>query len=277
MNDMMANRFSKMARRVAAAGVALALAGCASMVPEESLNAQGAAMFEQLKAEIPLVTDPPTIRFVACIAEAIVGQLEGPEADYDWELAVFDQPDVNAFVLPGGKISVYSGILPVTKTPDQLAAVMGHEVAHVTQKHPQERMARTTATQYGVAVLGGIVGGTPTAARSASTALQMAAQFGLLLPFNRGQETEADEVGLIYMARAGFDPRESVKLWQNMREQKDGEPPEFLSTHPSSDTRIDQLVKMLPAALLEYNKAQAAGRKPQCVRPDIPEPEEKQK
>ena len=274
---MMRNRLSKLARRSAAAGAALVLAGCASMVSEDSLNAQGAAMFEQLKAEVPLVTDPPTIRFVACIAEAIVGQLEGPEADYDWELAVFDQKDVNAFVLPGGKISVYSGILPVTKTPDQLAAVMGHEVAHVTRKHPQERMARTTATQYGVAVLGGIVGGTPTAARSASTAIQMAAQFGLLLPFNRGQETEADEVGLIYMARAGFDPRESVKLWQNMREQKDGEPPEFMSTHPSSDTRIDQLVKMLPAALVEYNKARSAGRNPQCVRPDIPEPEEEKK
>lgn len=252
--------------------VALVLPGCASMVSDADLNAQGSATFERMRAEVPLVQDRATIDFVSCVADAIVTQLEGEAAGYDWELAIFDQQPVNAFVLPGGKISVYKGLLAITKNDAQLAAVMGHEVAHVTERHPAERMARTKATQVGVGVLSGIVGGTPIAAQSASTALQIGAQLGLLLPFNRGQENEADEVGLLYMARAGFDPRESVKLWQNMQDSKDNEPPEFMSTHPSSDTRIDRLVSLLPAALLEYNKAREAGRIPKCPRPAYLDP-----
>ncbi|MEM9172194.1 MAG: M48 family metallopeptidase [Pseudomonadota bacterium] len=254
-----------------ASGVVLLLSGCAAMVSEETLEAQGQATYAQIKAEVPLVRDPATIDFVTCVAEAVVGALEGPAADFDWELAIFNQEQVNAFVLPGGKISVYQGLLRVTKTDAQLAAVMGHEVAHVTERHPAERIARTNATMTGVAVLGGIIGGTPTAARSASTAMQIGAQLGLLLPFTRGQENEADAVGLMFMANAGFDPRESVKLWQNMQDSRDSEPPEFMSTHPSSSTRIDRLIGMMPQALLAYNEARSAGRKPYCVRPNIPE------
>ncbi|MEL7296813.1 MAG: M48 family metallopeptidase [Pseudomonadota bacterium] len=251
---------------------ALLFGGCASMVSDDTLNAQGQAAYDQMRAEIPLVKDADTVRFVECVANAIVNQLEGPYANLEWELAVFDQNQVNAFVLPGGKMGVYQGLLAVTKNDDQLAAVMGHEVAHVTERHPAERIARTTATQVGVSVLSGIVGGTPIAAQSASTAMQIGAQLGLLLPFNRGQETEADTVGLTYMARAGFDPRESVKLWQNMQDSKENAPPEFMSTHPSSETRIDKLVSQLPRALLLYNEAKAAGKTPYCARPNIPEP-----
>ncbi|MEM7611084.1 MAG: M48 family metallopeptidase [Pseudomonadota bacterium] len=250
--------------------------GCASMVSDESLEAEGRATFDKLQAEVPLVKDPATIDFVTCVANAIVDQLDGPAAQFDWELAIFDQEPVNAFVLPGGKISVYRGLLGVTKNDAQLAAVMGHEVAHVTERHPAERVARTRATQTGVGILSGIVGGTPIAAQSASTALQIGAQLGLLLPFNRGQENEADRVGLIYMARAGFDPRESVKLWQNMAAANDRSPPEFLSTHPSSDTRIDELVSQLPEALALYNQAKAAGKQPRCVRPDSLDPPEEE-
>ncbi len=250
------------------------------MVSDTDLNAEGRSIFEKMRAEVPLVQDRATIEFVSCVADAVVSSLEGEARDFDWELAIFDQQPVNAFVLPGGKIAVYKGLLAITKNDAQLAAVMGHEVAHVTERHPAERMARTKATQVGVGVLSGIVGGTPIAAQSASTALQIGAQLGLFLPFNRGQENEADEVGLMFMAKAGFDPRESVKLWQNMQSSKDNEPPEFMSTHPSSDTRIDRLVSLLPAALLEYNKALDAGRNPRCARPtylDPPKkPEEKQ-
>ena len=270
---------TRVTRKIMAAALALAatavLSGCASMVSDADLNAQGAATFEKMRAEVPLVQDRPTIEFVSCVADAIVSQLEGEATSYEWELAIFDQQPVNAFVLPGGKISVYKGLLAVTKNDAQLAAVMGHEVAHVTERHPAERMARTKATQVGVGVLSGIVGGTPIAARSASTALQIGAQLGLLLPFNRGQENEADEVGLLYMARAGFDPRESIKLWQNMQDSKDNEPPEFMSTHPSSDTRIDRLVDLLPAALLEYNKARSQGLTPRCLRPEYLDPPKK--
>ncbi len=258
-------------RSIAAALVMTMASGCASMVSESDMNAQGNATFERMRAEVPLVQDRATIDFVSCVADAIVGQLEGEPADYDWELAIFDQDQVNAFVLPGGKISVYKGLLRVTKNDAQLAAVMGHEVAHVTQRHPAERIARTKATEVGVGVLSNIVGGTAIAAQSASTAMQIGAQLGLLLPFNRGQENEADEVGMMFMARAGFDPRESVKLWQNMQDSKDNEPPEFLSTHPSSDTRIDRLVSKLPQALVLYNQALAEGHRPRCTRPNIPE------
>ncbi|MEN7341709.1 MAG: M48 family metallopeptidase [Pseudomonadota bacterium] len=269
---MINNRFQRL-WAIAAAGFALTLAGCASMVSEETLNTQGQAAYDQMRAEIPLVKDAATIRFVECVATAIVEQLEGDARNYEWELAIFDQQQVNAFALPGGKMGVYQGLLAVTENDDQLAAVMGHEVAHVTERHPAERMARTQATQIGVGVLSGIVGGTPIAAQSASTALQIGAQLGLLLPFNRGQETEADVVGLTYMARAGFDPRESVTLWKNMEESKDGRaPPELMSTHPSGDTRIERLIGELPRTLQLYADAKAAGRNPNCVRPNIPKP-----
>ncbi|MEL6200704.1 MAG: M48 family metallopeptidase, partial [Pseudomonadota bacterium] len=198
---------------VAAGGLAM-LSGCASMVSDADLEAQGRAAFEQMRAEVPLVRDRATIEFVSCVADAVVSPLEGEAADFEWELAIFDQPLVNAFVLPGGKIAVYTGLLAVTKNDAQLATVIGHEVAHVTEDHPAQRMARNKATEVGVGVLSGIVGGTPIAARSASTALQIGAQLGLLLPFSRSQENEADKVGLMFTAQAGFDPRETIKLWQ---------------------------------------------------------------
>ncbi|MEO0575233.1 MAG: M48 family metallopeptidase [Pseudomonadota bacterium] len=248
------------------------LTGCASFVSDDQLEAQGQATFDKMQAEVPLVKDPATINFVTCVAEAIVESLEGEPAMFEWELAIFNQQQINAFVLPGGKISVYTGLLQVTKNDAQLAAVIGHEVAHVTERHPAERIARTNATMTGAQILSGIVGGTPIAAQSASTAIQIGAQLGLLLPFTRGQESEADEVGLEFMANAGFDPRESVKLWQNMQDSRDGEPPEFMSTHPSSETRIDKLISQMPKALLLYNNAQQAGRRPNCPRPNFPEP-----
>ncbi|MEM8548619.1 MAG: M48 family metallopeptidase, partial [Pseudomonadota bacterium] len=200
--------------------------------------------------------------------------LEGDATKYEWELAIFDQEVVNAFVLPGGKMAVYQGLLRVTKNDAQLAAVIGHEIAHVTEGHSAERLARTQATMTGAQVLSGIVGGTPIAAASASTALQIGAQLGLLLPFSRRQENEADREGLMFMANAGFDPRENVKLWKNMKSTKEREPEEFMSTHPSSDTRIERLIGLMPEALVAYNEAQSKGRNPSCYRPpiaDLPE------
>ncbi|MFK8052088.1 MAG: M48 family metallopeptidase [Woeseiaceae bacterium] len=270
------NLFGKRYLSGALAVGATFLTGCASMISDDTLNAQGEAAYAQMQAQIPLVKEQPIIDFVECVANAIVDQLDGPQSQVAWELAVFDEDQVNAFALPGGKMGVYKGLLAVTENDDQLAAVMGHEVAHVTERHSAERMARTRGTQIGVQVLSGIVGNGTIAAASASTALQIGAQLGLLLPFNRGQESEADSTGLVYMARAGFDPRESVKLWKNMAASKDGEPPELMSTHPSSDTRIDKLVSQLPRALVLYNQAAAAGKKPYCARPDIPKPKKEQ-
>lgn len=274
---------SRLSRFAAAGVIAAMLAACATsptgrsqliLKSEEELAAQGEAAFSQLRAEMPLTTDRATIDFVACVANAIVGQLEGEMAELNWELAVVDRPDVNAFVLPGGKITVFTGLLAVTENDDQLAAVMGHEVAHVTARHPNERASRAVATGYTVGFLGAIVGGTAMANRSASTAIQMAAQLGVTLPFTRLQEREADIVGIEYMARAGFDPRASVALWKNMQKTKDSEPPEFLSTHPSSEDRIDKLVAHYPVALKLYNEARVAGKAPDCgARPPVKQPE----
>ncbi|MEO0997597.1 MAG: M48 family metallopeptidase, partial [Pseudomonadota bacterium] len=223
--------------------------------------------YEQIKASEPLSTDPVTIDFVACVANAIVNQLEGEGTDLAWELAVIDRPVVNAFVLPGGKIAVYTGILDVAETDDQLAAVLGHEVAHVVARHPMERQAGRRVLGNAVSLGGAVIGGTPIARRSSYTTLQILSQFGLMLPFTRKQESEADVIGVEYMARAGFDPRASVELWKNMREKNENEPPEFMSTHPSSDTRINELVQQYRTALPLYNEAKEAGRNPECVPP----------
>ncbi len=274
---------SRAVKYFSAALMAVLVVGCATsptgrkqliLQSEDDLQRQGEAAFVALRAEMPLSTDRATIDFVACVANAIVGQLEGEMAALDWELAVVDRPDVNAFVLPGGKITVFTGLLKVTETDDQMAAVLGHEVAHVTARHPNERASRAIATGYTVGFLGAIVGGTAMANRSASTAIQMVAQLGVTLPFTRTQESEADIVGIEYMARAGFDPRASVALWKNMQSEKGNEPPEFMSTHPSSETRINDLVGHYPVALKLYNEAQAAGKNPDCgARPALPDAE----
>jgi len=237
---------------------------------DAALAQEGARQMAVIRAQAPLVKDRATIDFVACVADAIVGTLEGKDAAMYWELAVVNQPDINAFVMPGGKIVVKAGILSVAQNQDQLAAVIGHEVAHVTANHANERMSRATLTNYGVEVLSYIIGGTGyyDQNRRAGTyqALSTASTLGMSNPFSRMQESEADIIGLEYMARAGFDPRESVELWKNMNAKAESKVPEFMSTHPSGDTRIESLIDEYPKALALYNEARAAGREPNCVR-----------
>ncbi len=227
----------------------------------------GSQAFQKIKETEPLSTDPMTIAFVSCVANAIVEQLDGEGDDLDWELAVIDRDVINAFVLPGGKIAVYTGMLEVAETDDQLAAVLGHEVAHVIANHPLERGASQKLLGYGVNLGGAVIGGTPIARRSSYTTLQILSQFGLLLPFTRKQESEADVIGVEYMANAGFDPRQSVQLWKNMNKGEKNEPPEFMSTHPANETRINDLVGELAKVLPIYNEAQKAGRNPNCTPP----------
>ena len=234
---------------------------------EAILAQEGARQMAIIREQAPLVTDRTTIDFVACVADAIVGTLEGADAAMYWELAVVNQPDVNAFVMPGGKIVVKAGILSVTQNQHQLAAVIGHEVAHVTAHHANERASRGELTNYGVEVLAYILGGGYyNQTQGAYNALSTASTLGLSNPFSRKQESEADIIGLEYMARAGFDPRESVELWKNMNAKSETKIPEFMSTHPSGDTRIESLIDEYPTALALYNEAKAAGREPNCTR-----------
>ena len=235
---------------------------------EAHLAQEGTRQMAIIRENSPLVQDQATIDYVACVANAIVGVLEGEDAAMYWELAIVNQPDVNAFVMPGGKIVVKSGIRTVAENPHQLATVLGHAAAHVTAHHANERATRGDLTGYGVEVLALILGGgyynQTQGAYGAASALNT---MGLMNPFSRMQESEADIIGLEYMAKAGFDPRESVELWQNMNSsEKTAKVPEFMSTHPSGDTRIESMVERLPEMLALYNQAKAEGRDPNCER-----------
>jgi predicted Zn-dependent protease len=234
---------------------------------DAELEAQSARAFNQMRAGMPLSTDRKKIDFVACVAEAVVGVLEPPLSDIEWELAVFDSESVNAFAMPGGKIGVFTGILEVTENQHQLASVIGHEIAHVTARHSNERASRSSLTGVGINVAAIILGGGHRGATyTAQQALGAGAAVGISLPHTRGQESEADIIGLEYMAKAGFDPRESVPLWQRMAESSEKAPAEFLSTHPASETRIEALVSEWPKTLPMYNQAIEEGRVPTCTK-----------
>lgn len=234
---------------------------------DAALELEGERQFAIIRDQAPMVQDGPTIQYVSCVADAIVGVLEGDDADLPWEMAIVNQPDINAHVLPGGKMVVKAGILSVANNQHQLAAVLGHEVAHVTAHHANERASRGMVTGAGVEVAALILGGGYyNQTRGAYEALSAGAALGVMNPFSRKQETEADVVGLEYMARAGFDPRESVELWKNMNARQDNKIPEYMSTHPSGDTRIENLVAQYPHVLKLYNEAQAQGKTPNCQR-----------
>ncbi|MDQ2695036.1 MAG: M48 family metallopeptidase [Pseudomonadota bacterium] len=169
---------------------------------------------------------------------------------FQWEFNVIDAPQVNAFALPGGKVAVYTGLLPVAQNADGLAVVMGHEIAHAIARHGAERLAHEKLTQLGALAVGASLGEMSLENRRlVMAALGVGAQFGVLLPFSREHESEADYIGLLYMAKACFDPREAPRLWERMRAAGGGQAVEFMSTHPSHETRIRQLNDWLPEAL----------------------------
>ncbi|MDE0856117.1 MAG: M48 family metallopeptidase [Nevskia sp.] len=228
---------------------------------DDDMAQMGVAAFAQTAKQTPLDGSGQTNAFVSCVARAVT-QVAGYDAS--WDVKVFRSDEVNAFALPGGKIGVYSGLFKVVRNQDQLAAVLAHEVSHVVAGHGNERMSQQYATQGVLGVVGAIAGDDGSGSGGlAEAALGLGAQYGILLPFSRAQESEADLLGLDFMSRAGFDPRQAVVLWQNMS-QLGGKPPELLSDHPSDTTRIAQIEQRLPQDLPLYEQARAAGRKPQC-------------
>jgi predicted Zn-dependent protease len=179
-------------------------------------------------------------------------------------VTLFEEPSPNAFALPGGKIGVHTGLLTVASNQSQLATVLGHEVAHVLAEHGNERISTAYATQTGLSVVESISGAPSPTKSQLLGLLGVGAQVGVLLPFGRAQEREADQLGLDLMARAGFDPTQSVALWRNMAKAGGGEPPEFMSTHPSHGTRIQDLEARMPGAVLLETGARERGRRPRC-------------
>jgi predicted Zn-dependent protease len=241
--------------------VALLITGCVSST---QIEMESADQFQQMRAQMPVTTSLADKAYVRCVSRAIINELEEPYASYDWDIEVFDDENINAFAMPGGKIGVFSGIFSVAENQDQLAAVIGHEVAHVTLDHSLKR-ANTTMITRGVAVFGSEVVDATTGFETTDITV-MAADLGLLRPYGRGNESEADLVGLEYMASAGFNPLASITLWTHMGKATPVGPPEWLSTHPSGENRIEDLAAEMSEALPMYNDARAAGKDPNCRR-----------
>ncbi len=244
------------------------VSGCSSLAETDAeMEADAMRRFAELRASSPLVEDRATIDYVHCVTTAVVESLALPHRDMNWELAIVEANAANAMVMAGGKIVVFSGLLDVATNQDQLAAVLGHEAAHVIARHQKGRTSRGDLADAGVYIAAVVLGQGHYGLTN--TAYQMGrygADIGLLRPHSRKQETEADVLGLEYMANAGFDPRESVELWKKMSEDNQNAPPEFLSTHPSSDTRIENLISEYPKALKLMNEAKAQGKNPNCTR-----------
>jgi len=233
---------------------------------DQDMAQLGSQSFQQLKQQQKVSNDAEINAYVQCVADALTQGL-APEWRAGWEVVVFEDDSANAFALPGRRIGVHTGLLDVAQTPDQLASVMGHEVSHVQAHHGNERMSQQVAAQVGLAVAAATTDSDTTAGRATLAALGLGTQFGVLLPFSRSHESEADLLGLELMARSGFEPEQSVVLWQNMAAASGGQPPEWMSTHPSHRTRIEDLRTALPTAGALRNAAHENGRKPDCKPP----------
>lgn len=224
------------------------------LVPSDQLASMSAAQFGQLKQETPISRDPTYNARVRRVGDRIA-YVAGPDMpNAQWEFVVFDDDEqINAFAMPGGKVAVYTGMFKVVQTDADLAIVMGHEIAHVAAGHGNERMSQQLLAAGGALALSV---GTAEMDRSERALLLGAygagSTIGLILPYSRYHESEADEIGLLYAAKAGYNPHAAIPFWQRMAAQSHGAPPEFLSTHPAHSTRIRKLHALMPKAMQVY-------------------------
>ena len=231
---------------------------------EAEMAQQGEQTYRQLQQELSISADTRETRYIQCVTDYVVAALEPAErGNYVWEVTVFDDEQANAFALPGGKIGVYNGLLDVAVTQHQLASVIAHEVGHVLANHSNERASQAALRNVGLAAAQ-ILG----ASSSTIEAIDVGSRYGIFLPFNRTQESEADAIGVLLMARAGFDPEASIILWQNMMATGGPSPPQLLSTHPSPASRMNELRELMEGALAIRNSANSRGINPDCVAPE---------
>ncbi|MDR2199375.1 MAG: M48 family metallopeptidase [Deltaproteobacteria bacterium] len=237
-----------------------------NLVSDEEINQQSLLAYRQFMSEAKLSTNSSQTAMVKRVGGKIAKAAQqlmddygrGAEiANYQWEFNLVDSPEENAFCMPGGKVVVYTGLLPVTKDETGLATVIGHEVAHALARHGAERVSDAMAVELGGVILGTVLGASSTSGLTSELLMQaygVGTQVGVLLPFSRTQESEADRLGLSLMALAGYNPDRALEFWDRMRQNSNGQaPPPFLSTHPSDATRIQNIGKFIPEA-----KAKAA-------------------
>jgi predicted Zn-dependent protease len=262
-------------RQLSIACILLSLTACSTvpitgrsqinLIPGSSMLSMSLQQHEQFLKEHKLSTNKEQTQMVKRVGAKIQNAVEryfiangqsAQLANYKWEFNLVEDAQVNAWCMPGGKVVVYTGILPVTKNETGLAVVMGHEIAHAIAEHGNERMSQGLITQLGGAALSTALATQPAETQQLWMSVYgVGAQYGAILPYSRLQESEADHLGLIFMAMAGYDPHEAIPFWERMAAQKSGQaPPEFLSTHPSGATRIDNIRKLIPTAMEQYRK-----------------------
>ena len=235
------------------------------IIPEAKLNAKAAAIYEKIKEKEKLSNDKKTLNEIKEIGKKMEdaiseyfyqSNLPDPTINFDWEYILIDKKKIkNAWCMPGGKIAVYSGILEITKNKNGLAAVMGHEIAHAVAKHSVERASRGTLLNFGTILIDIASGGKLSQVNRTTgmNTVELLSQIGILMPFNRKQESEADYLGLIFSSLSGYDIRETVKVWERMKKANKGkEPLEFMSTHPSSSNRIEKINGWMNEVILNY-------------------------
>lgn len=234
------------------------------IITQSQENEMGLTAFKEILKNEQISTNQSYNNSVTRIGQRIAAVSD--TQNYKWDFKVIeDDEQINAFALPGGKVAVYTGILPVAETDAGLATVMAHEIAHVAARHGGERVSTGILAQLGAVGVGAAMSGSdPFVYEAVMQAYGLGANVGVLLPFSRSQESEADRIGLVYMAKAGYDPREAVAFWQRMDEAVKGnpQPPEFLSTHPGYGTRIRNLQQWLPEAMVYYNSSSKAPNNP---------------
>lgn len=262
------NRFNLMAcaRLLLSAAAISLLSGCITnpetgrrqllLVPESEMTQLGLTSFNQMKKEVPISKDAKANELVQRVGKRIASVVNLPGAQ--WEFVVFESKEANAFCLPGGKIGIYTGILPITKDDAGLAAVMGHEVAHATLQHGRERVSEGIATQaFGQGLGAAVDAADPRWTGAFNQLYAPGSQLLVALPHSRTQESEADWRGLIYMAKAGYDPEASVAFWERFaavnKQAGGGGTPWFLRTHPLDETRIKELKRRMPEAKAQFH------------------------
>ena len=235
------------------------------IIPEAKLNAQAAQIYEKVKAKEKLSKDTKTLNLIKDIGKKMedsiseyfyISKVNDPTANFDWEYILIENKNVrNAWCMPGGKIAVYTGILDVTKNTNGLAAVMGHEIAHAVAKHSVERASRGALLNTGTQLIDILTGGKLSQVNRATgmNTVGLLSQLGIMNPFTRKQESEADYLGMIFSSLSGYDIRETVKIWERMKKFNKGKaPPEFMSTHPSAENRIKKINDWTNQIILDY-------------------------